>query len=139
VNKHPIKKTLLAVTIMLGTISYSSAVPAGDAEANKRRGQVYFKMVCTACHVQMSGQPIPPDSRKMAEWRAYMEAGKHDASGKTNGSVRYYVSQEYRQSIKASNKAAEKFLSLPEVQLYSDVQAFMISGGKDSDTPASCN
>ena len=137
-KKHPYK-TLLAVIGMLGAIGYSSVVLAGDSEPNKKRGQVYFKMVCTVCHVQMTGKAIPPNSRKMAEWRAYLEANKHDASGKTNGSVRYYVSREYRQSIKASNKAAEKFLTLSDAQLFSDVQAFMISGGKDSDTPASCN
>ncbi len=137
-KKHPYK-TPLAMIVMLGAIGYSSVVLAGDAEANKKRGQVYFKMVCTVCHVQMTGKAIPPNSRKMAEWRAYLEADKHDASGKTNGSVRYHVSQGYRQSIKASNKAAEKFLSLSEPQLFADVQAFMIAGAKDSDTPASCN
>lgn len=138
-KKHPYRKMLLAVIGMLGVIGYSSAVQAGVADANKKRGQVYFKMVCTVCHTQMTGKAIPPNSRKMADWRAYLDADKHGASGKTNGSVRYYISQEYRQSIKASNKAAEKFLSLSDAQLFADVQAFMIAGGKDSDTPASCN
>ena len=108
-------------------------------DGDKRRGKVYFKMVCTVCHMQTTGKAIPPNSRTMAQWRAYLEAGKHDASGKTNASVRYFMGQSYRKSIQDANKAAAKFISLPEDQLYSDVRAFVISGAKDSDTPASCN
>lgn len=124
---------------MLGAIGYASVVLAGDAEPNRMRGQVYFKMVCAVCHVQMTGKAIPPNSRKMAEWQAYFKADKHDSSGKTIGTVSYYVSQEYRQSIRASNKAAEKYMSLSDPELFADIQAFMISGAEDSYTPISCN
>ena len=51
----------------------------------------------------------------------------------------YFVSTEYRESIKDSNKAAKKFLKLPEDQIYADVKAFVVGGARDSDTPASCN
>lgn len=137
-NKH-LYKTLLAAIGMLGAIGYAIVLLAGDAEANKLRGQVYFKMVCTVCHVQMTGKAIPPKIRKMAEWRAYFKADKHDTSGKTIGTVSYYVSQGYRQSIRASNKAAEKYLSVSDLELFADVQAFMISGAKDSYKPAWCD
>ncbi|MEK7786429.1 MAG: hypothetical protein AAB658_13545, partial [Chloroflexota bacterium] len=70
---------------------------------------------------------------------AYFKADKHDSSGKTIGTVSYYVSQEYRQSIRASNKAAEKYLSVSGPQFIADIQAFMISGGEDSYTPISCD
>jgi hypothetical protein len=112
---------------------------AADIKANKKRGQVYFRMVCTACHVDMSGTTIPPAGRTMAEWRAYLDADKHDVSGKTNPSVRYYLSQAYRESIKDENKAAKKFLSIPDEQLHADVYQFAVTGAKDSDTPATCN
>jgi hypothetical protein len=138
VKKYPFKM-LLAVTGMLGAIGCSSAVLAGDVEPNRMRGQFYFKMVCTVCHVQMTGKAIPPKSRKMAEWRAYFEADKHDSSGKTIATVSYYVSQEYRQSIRASNKAAEKYLFLSDPELFADIQLFMISGAEDSSTPGWCN
>jgi cytochrome c5 len=137
-KKHPIK-TLLAVTGMLGAIGCSSVVLAGDAEPSRMRGQVYFKRVCAVCHVQMTGKVIPPKSRKMVEWQAYFKADKHDASGKTIGTVSYYVGQEYRQSIRASNKAAEKYMSVSDPELFADIQAFMISGAEDSYTPISCN
>ena len=116
----------------------TGVVGAKGDEPNKKRGQVYFRMVCTACHVDMTRKAIPPNGRKMAEWTAYLDADKHDSSSKTNSSVKYYISQDYRKSIKDKNKAAEKFLSLSDAQLYADIRAFMISGGKDSDTPASC-
>ena len=112
---------------------------AADIEANKKRGQVYFRMVCTACHVDTTGITIPPAGRTMAEWRAYLKADKHDASGKTNPSVRYYLSETYRESIKDQNKAAKKFLTLPDGQLYADLFEFTVNGAKDSDTPATCN
>jgi hypothetical protein len=112
---------------------------AADIEANKKRGQVYFRMVCTACHVDMTGTTIPPAGRTMAVWRTYLKTDKHDVSGKTNPSVRYYLSQAYRESIKDQNKAAKKFLTLPDEQLYADVHEFTVNGAKDSDTPATCN
>lgn len=49
------------------------------------------------------------------------------------------MSVEYRESIKDTNKAAKKFLKLPEQQIYADVLTFTVSGAKDSDTPASCD
>ena len=75
----------------------------------------------------------------MAEWTAYMDADKHDASGKSDPTVSYYTSTEYRKSVKDSNKAAKKFIKLSNDQLYADVKAFVVSGARDSDTPASCN
>lgn len=137
-NTYPYK-TLLAMIGMLGAIGYSSIVLAGDAKPNKMRGQVYYKMVCTVCHVQMTGKAISPKSRKMAEWQAYFEANKHDSSGKTIATVSYYVSQEYRQTIRASNKAAEKYLSVSDPELFADIQAFMISGAEDAYKPISCD
>jgi hypothetical protein len=112
---------------------------AADIKANKKRGQVYYRMVCTACHVDITGTAIPPSGYTMAEWRAYLDEDKHDASGRTNPSARYYVSQAYRDSIKNENKAAKKFLTLPDEQLYADVYQFAVNGAKDSDTPATCN
>lgn len=107
-------------------------------EGNKRRGQVYFKKICTACHVESTGKPIPPNTKTIAEWRAYMKADKHAQAGKANPSIRYYASQEYRKSVQDQNKAAKKFLALPDEQIYLDVLAYVVYGAKDSDTPLSC-
>jgi hypothetical protein len=125
---------LLVAAIALG---YASGGMAEDP--NKKRGQVYFKMVCTVCHIQTASKAIPPNTRSMADWTAYMNADKHDISGTSNPKISYYTSEEYRESIKDSNKAAKKFLTLPADQLYADVKAFVVGGAKDSDTPASCN
>jgi hypothetical protein len=111
---------------------------AADIKANKKRGQVYYRMVCSSCHVDMTGTAISPAGRSMAEWRAYLDADKHAASVKANPSVRYYLSHAYRESIKDRNKAAKKFLSVPDDQLYADVYQFAVNGAKDSDTPATC-
>lgn len=136
VNSKPVL-TWLALTAFL-LAPFGSSI-AEDLKANQKRGRVYFKMVCTVCHIQTAVKTIPPSSRTMAEWRAYFDANKHDATGKTQPEVRYYVSQEYRVSIQDKNKAAKKFLKLSNEQIYADVREFAVSGAKDSDTPASCN
>lgn len=128
-----------AAHILAALLAVGFAADGMAADPNKKRGRVYFKMVCTVCHIQMAGKAIPPNTRTMAEWTAYMDADKHDASGKSKPTVSYYTSEEYRESIKDSNKAAKKFLKLPADQIYSDAKAFLVGGAKDSDTPASCN
>lgn len=134
-SKHCLKMLALAGCLL----GFSAHAIGEEMQPNKKRGQVYFKMVCTVCHMQVAEKSIPPASRTMAEWRAYFDADKHDASGKSRPELSYYVSQEYRESIKDSNKAAKKFLKLSDEQIAADVREFAVSGAKDSDTPASCN
>lgn len=135
-----VSKRMLALSVPLALLlGYAASAVAADVEANKKRGQVYYRMVCTVCHMQMTGASIPPASRSMAEWRAYFEAEKHDASGQSNTSLRYYASQTYRETIKDQNKAARKFLTLSDEQIFADVREFAVNGAKDSDTPATCN
>ena len=129
--------TLLASLAMLFTFSFDTF--ATDPKPNKKRGQVYFKMVCTTCHKDTAGHTIPPSDQTMQQWREYFDAGVHDTSGKTNSVLQYYVSKKYRDSIKEKNKAAKKFINLSSEQLFADVREFAVTGAKDSDTPASCN
>lgn len=116
----------------------SMAIPyvAQAADGNWKRGRIYYRMVCTTCHVDQASGSISPATKTIAEWKAYIEADKH-AKGKDK--VSYYVSKEYRESIKDNNKAAAKFLKLSNEALLADVKAFVIHGAKDSDNPARCN
>lgn len=106
------------------------------ADGNWKKGRIYYRMVCTDCHKDQAGGSISPATMTIAEWKAYIAADKH-AKGKDT--VSYYVSQEYRNSIKDTNRAAKKFISLPNEDLLADVKAFVIHGAKDSDSPARCN
>ena len=72
---------------------------AGE-EGNWKRGRIYYRMVCTSCHKEMAGKSISPVSKTIAEWKKYVELDKHDSSGKSNASLKYYTSQAYRESIK---------------------------------------
>ena len=111
---------------------------AGAAdEADWKRGRIYYRMVCTACHKEMADK-ISPNSRTIAEWKAYIDADRHDASGRSNPSVKYYTSAAYRESVKAENKAAAKFIDVAEEALLADVRAWLVRGAKASDTPARC-
>ena len=105
------------------------------ADADWKRGRVYYRMVCTACHVEKASA-IAPSTKTMAEWNAYLLADKH-AKGKD--SVKFYLSKKYRDSVKATNKAAEKYADVPEQELFEDLKAFVIKGAKDGESPASCS
>lgn len=131
------KSTFIAALVGLVAILISATGFA--VEGNDKRGRVYFKMVCTACHMATAGKTIPPNTKTMAQWMAYMKANKHDKTKETKSDLRYYMSTAYRESIKDSNKAAKKFLTVPEAQIHADVESFVVSGARDSDTPASCD
>ena len=128
-----LRKTLLtAMVLVLISIPYI----AQAADGNWKRGRIYYRMVCTSCHVDKAGGAISPATKTIAEWTTYMEADKH---AKSTDKLSYYVSKDYRNSIKASNKAAAKFIKLPDEKLFADVKAFVIHGASDSDNPARCN
>jgi hypothetical protein len=100
-----------------------------------KRGNVYYRMVCTDCHKEKAGGPIGPNVKTKAEWEAYIKADKH---AKGADSFKYYVSKAYRDSIKATNKAAAKFAQVPEEELLEDVKGFVLRGAKDGDAPTGC-
>ena len=118
---------------LLGCGLAASAAHAADGDW--KRGRVYYQKVCTDCHTAKAGGAIAPNARITADWTTYLKADKH-AKGKD--SLKKYVSKEYRASIKATNKAAEKYAEVPDEQLFNDVTAFMLKGAKDGDSPASC-
>lgn len=123
--------------VMIGLLFCILAVPllAQGYEGNWKRGHVYFRMVCTECHVEQPSGKIGPNIKKRAEWSAYLEADKH---AKGSDSLKYYVSRAYRDSIKETNRAAAKYLEIPDDELYADVKAFVIRGAKDGDAPTGC-
>ena len=126
-------------TLALAAIAASLSLLAGTASAydgDWKRARIYYRSVCTSCHVASPIGGINPSSKTKAEWTAYLQADKH-AKGKDT--VNHYVSQGYRNSIKAANKAAEKFAEVPEKELAEDIKAFLLKGAKDGDAPASCS
>ena len=127
-----IQKTLLS-TLVVGLLSMPLQ---GQAyEGNWKRGHVYYRMVCTECHAEQPCGKIPPNIKKRAEWTAYLEADKH-ANG--TDSLKYYLSTPYRDSVKETNKAAAKYVDVPDEELYADLNAFLQRGAKDGDAPTGC-
>ena len=120
--------------VLLGTAVSSALAYEGDL----KRGRMYYRQVCTACH-QAGGKTIAPNEKTKAEWAAYIKADKHDRTGKSNASVKYFTTKAYRESIKASNKVAEKLLNVPDQEIYADIQAWVQYSAKDSDNPSGCN
>lgn len=127
------RKFLLSAGLVAGLIGLP--LIASAYEGDWKRGHVYYRMVCTPCHVDNAGGAIGPNLRTRQEWGAYLQADKH-AKGKD--SLAYYVSKPFRDGIKASNKAAEKFQAVPDKELLEDLRAFVLRSAKDGDAPTGC-
>jgi len=129
-------KNFIAVFVVM-LLGFSSVAEA--AKSNWKKGRIYYRMVCTSCHAGQECGKISPSEYTKAEWTDYFKKNIHgpqDVSPKHP--VSYYVSSEYRESIKDTNRAAKKMLKVPEEQLLEDVKAFVIHGAKDSDQPSRC-
>ena len=124
----------LAGAALLALLGASFSAQAYDADW--KRGRIYYRSVCTSCHVALPIGAINPSTKTKADWTAYLLTDKH-AKGKDT--VTKYVSKAYRASIKAGNKAAEKFADTPDQELMDDIKAFLLKGAKDGDAPASCS
>jgi len=126
----------LTTTLTAGVALCLLASSAFAYDADWKRGRVYYRSVCTSCHVASPIGSINPSTKTKAEWAAYLKADKH-AKGKDT--VKQYVSKTYRASIKSGNKAAEKFAAVPDQELLDDIAAFLTKGAKDGDAPATCS
>ncbi|NTV86055.1 MAG: hypothetical protein HGA21_04860 [Burkholderiaceae bacterium] len=124
----------LPVAALIALMGASFAAQAYDADW--KRGRIYYRGVCTTCHIASPIGSINPSTKTKAEWTAYLQANKH-AKGKDT--VSQYYSKAYRASIKSGNKAAEKFADTPDQELADDVKAFLLKGAKDGDAPATCS
>lgn len=125
---------LVSATIATGLLCMSTLTSAYDADW--KRGRVYYRSVCTACHAAQAGGSIAPSTMTKAQWASYLQADKH-AKGKDT--LTQFVSKAYRASIRSQNKAADKFADVPDEELFDDLKAFVIKGAKDGDAPASCS
>lgn len=130
VEKKTFFRSILALSLLC-TATFASAY-----DADWKRGRVYYRSVCTACHAAQTGGSIAPSTMTKAQWGNYLQADKH---AKAKDSIKHYVSKSYRASIKMQNKAAEKFADVPDDELLEDIKAFVIKGAKDGDAPASCS
>ena len=124
-------------TILINLAALLILIPgmASAYDGNWKRGDVYYRMVCTDCHKNQPVGKVPPDSRTQAEWAAYLEADQH---AKGQDTVSKYVSKSFRDSIAGENKAAAKFANVPEDELFADIKAILLRGAKDGDAPAGC-
>jgi cytochrome c5 len=126
----------LAIALPFIAAATLSAAPVLAYDADWKRGRIYYRSVCTSCHVASPIGQINPSAKTKAEWTAYLDADKH-AKGKD--SVKQYVSKDYRAKIKGSNKAAEKFANVPDQELFDDIKTFLLRSAKDGEAPASCS
>ena len=124
---------LKVLAVMLG----AGAMSAAQAyDGDWKRGRIYYRQVCTACHTAEMKKAIGPNEKTQAEWAAFFQADKH---GKGKVTVKHFFSTQYRDSIKATNAAAAKFADVPEKDLLDDVKAFLHKSAKDGDSPAGCS
>lgn len=118
-----------AATLLAMSATHANAEDAG----NWKKGRLYYRAVCTACHEAEAGGSISPATYTIQEWKDYLtspEGADHVAP---------FVTQAYRESIAADNKVAAAFTPIPNQELQDDVRAFVIYGAKDSANPATCD
>jgi hypothetical protein len=132
--------TQMITTLICGLVLLVAPIVESLAsdDGNWRRGRAYCRTTCTACHKEMTGESISPSSKAIAEWNTYFDEDSHDASGRTNSSLKYYVSREYRDTVKEKKRVVNKLIDLKDETLLQDVRAYMIHGASDSDQPATC-
>jgi len=129
-------KTIFTV-LMIVLLGFSSLAEA--RKGNWKKGRIYYKMVCTECHKEQAGGVISPSEKTKAEWLDYFEKNIHGPQDEpTKFTASYFVSKDYRESIKDTNRAAKKMLKIPEEQLLEDVKTFVVHTAKDSDQPSRC-
>lgn len=102
-------------------------------DGNWKRGRIYYRATCTACHVDQIGGSIAPAEKVIAEWQEWIDSD----DGGTH--LDEYTSQAYRNSVADNNRVAAKFAPISNNDMRADVRAFVIHGAKDSATPATCN
>ena len=56
-----------AITLMVSL--FGAAIPV-QADGNWKKGRIYYRMVCTACHSEHAGGSISPATMTKAEWKA---------------------------------------------------------------------
>lgn len=127
---------ILATAMLIPLLSGVYLEVSAD-EPNWRRGRIYYRQVCSACHKSVGHLVSPADLTKL-EWASYLEADKHDATGVYSDSVKFYFSTEYRESAKEKNRVVARLMSLADEALFEDVAAYVDYGAKDSDNPARC-
>lgn len=100
--------------LMLALILALGAALSAATKGNETKGKYYFKQNCKSCHTKGAvGGEVSPLNKKMAQWTAYFQAGKH-AHGKEP------LSQ-----------------IMPDEQLR-DVQTFLTNHAADSLQPETC-
>ncbi len=122
--------------IMIVLLGFSAQV---DAKGSWKKGRIYYRMVCTECHIEQAGGAISPSEKTKAEWVDYFEINLHGPQDEpAKYAASYFVSREYRESIKDTNRAAKKMLKIPDDKLLEDVKEFLNHTAKDSDQPSRC-
>ncbi len=92
-----------------------------------------------SCHIEQAGGAISPSEKTKAEWVDYFEINLHGPQDEpAKYAASYFVSREYRESIKDTNRAAKKMLKIPDDKLLEDVKEFLNHTAKDSDQPSRC-
>jgi len=127
------KQKLPIVAAAASLLALTTTQAIAEEPGNWKKGRLYYRAVCTACHVDEAGGSIAPAAYKIQEWKDYLVSER----GATHTGE--FITQAHREAVAPENKVAAAFAKLPDEELLADVRAFVIYGAKDSATPATCN
>jgi mono/diheme cytochrome c family protein len=97
------RPTILTLALLLSLAVAVSAASKGS----ETKGKYYFKQTCKTCHTKgAAGGEITPLNKKMTQWSAYFQAGKH---GHGKEPLTKYMSDEQLRDVQAflTNHAAD--------------------------------
>ncbi len=126
----------LPIPTFIAAALLCASTMASAYDPDWKRGRIYYRSVCTACHAAQAGGSIAPSTMTKAEWTAYLQKDKH-AKGKD--SVKQYVSKTYRRASAARTRPPTSLPTCLMKNSIEDLKAFVIKGAKDGDAPASCS
>jgi mono/diheme cytochrome c family protein len=99
----------LAISALLSTLT-----AAGTPKGSETKGRAYYRQLCKDCHTRgAKGGEVSPLTKTQAQWRAYLQKGKH--AGGTELLTKY----------------------MDDAKLL-DVQVFLINHAVDSPQPETC-
>ena len=102
------------IVLVLSLILALGVAVSAASKGNETKGKFYFKQNCKSCHVKgAEGGEITPLNKKMVQWTAYFQTGKH-AHGK---------------------EPLSKFMTEEQLR---DVQTFLTNHAADSLQPETC-
>jgi cytochrome c5 len=67
----------LPIATFIAAVLLCASTTASAYDPDWKRGRIYYRSVCTACHANQAGSLIALNTMAKTEWTAYLQKDKH--------------------------------------------------------------